>query len=598
MAFKFSERSDTKYSFHLLKSIASLLVMLGVLLLLCSSLQAQDSAEEFKLFIKAQQAKMDEQSKVLEQQKILILEQSKLLKQQTETQNQLTKPEIPSTPKFSLEPEELQKLPSLEELTSTAKETTPNRRGPNWPVKDNGMMATWGKDGRLTFESEDKAFKARIGGLFQMDFGFYSIDPYAQKLLPASGLQQGSDFRRARLRSDGNFCTYMEWVFEMDFSRASDNRRDILTAPDPNVTFNNVFVGMHDIPFFGTIRVGHIKEELSFYSASSGRNIPFMERPGVWDAIEDPYLFSNGVTMSNTYLEDHVYSWLGLFQTNTRTGAFAASDTAELAFDARLCVMPFYDEASNHWLNLGSTGSVRAVARDLAGDNKGLPVTATNVNPLVRAGSSFQVPNIINTGPFFTRDGTELYTLCFNYANGPFSLGAQYDGQFFDNAYVRNPNPANDAKPKPDPKLPPIEKPIGNLYFDGYSIEMLCFLTNGDHRGINKMDPMYSQVIPVKNFSFGHGKGEQGSGAWEIGTKFDFVKAQFNVPDEQARGGYLSSITLGLNWYLNPNAMIMTNYVYTTGFLGQDNTKATSPGTIVPDNAAFHSFGSRFQFTF
>ena len=78
--------------------------------------------------------------------------------------------------------------------------------------------------------------------------------------------------------------------------------------------FNNVFVGMHDIPFFGTIRVGHIKEELSFYSASSGRNIPFMERPSVWDAIEDPYLFSNGITISNTYLEDHVYSWVGLFQ--------------------------------------------------------------------------------------------------------------------------------------------------------------------------------------------------------------------------------------------------------------------------------------------
>ncbi|MBJ7306105.1 MAG: hypothetical protein JHD26_16775, partial [Gemmataceae bacterium] len=396
-----------------------------------------------------------------------------------------------------------------------------------------------------------------------------------------AGLQQGSDFRRARLRSDGNFCTYMEWVFEMDFSRASDDRRDILTAPDPNVTFNNVFVGMHDIPFFGTIRVGHIKEELSFYSASSGRNIPFMERPGVWDAIEDPYLFSNGITISNTYLEDHVYSWVGLFQTNTRTGAFAASDTAELAFDARLCVMPFYDEESNHWLNLGSTGSIRANPRDLLGDNKGLPVAASNVAPLVRAGSSFQVPNLINTRAFFTRDGTELYTLCLNYANGPFSLGAQYDGQFFDNAYVG-------GLPNSNGPLPANVKPVGNLYFDGYSIEMLCFLTKGDYRGINKMDPMYSQVIPVKNFSFGHGKGEQGSGAWEIGTKFDFVKSQFNVPDEKPRGGYLSSITLGLNWYLNPSALIMTNYVYTTGFFGANG----------PDNAAFHSFGSRFQFTF
>ena len=425
-----------------------------------------------------------------------------------------------------------------------------------------------------------------------MDFGFYSVDPYAQNLLPDAGLQQGSEFRRARLRSDGNFCTYMEWVFEMDFSRASDNRRDILTAPDPNVIFNNVFVGMHDIPFFGTIRVGHIKEELSFYSASSGRNIPFMERPSVWDAIEDPYLFSNGITISNTYLEDHVYSWVGLFQTNTRTGAFAASDTAELAFDARLCVMPFYDEASNHWLNLGSAGSVRANPRDLLGDNKGLPVASSTVAPLVRAGNSFQVPNLINTRAIFSRDGTELYTLCLNYANGPFSLGGQYNGQFLNNSYV-------DGLPNSNGTLPANVKPVGDLYFDGYSIEMLCFLTKGDHRGINKMDPMYSQVSPVKNFSFGHGKGEEGSGAWEIGTKFDFIKSQFDVPDANPRGVYLSSITLGLNWYLNPNAFIMTNYVYTTGFFGQDNTKATPPGTSTgPDNAAFHSFGSRFQFTF
>ncbi len=101
---------------------------------------------------------------------------------------------------------------------------------------------------------------------------------------------------------------------------------------------------------------------------------------------------------------------------------------------------------------------------------------------------------------------------------------------------------------------------------------MLCFLTNGDNPGINKMNPMYSQVILVKNFSFGHEKGKQASRAWEIGTKFDFVKAQFNVPDEKPRGGYQSSITLGLNWYLNPNAMIMSNYVYTTGFIGANGT--------------------------
>jgi len=64
--------------------------MLGVLILVSSSLHAQDPAEELKLFIKAQQAKMDEQSKVLEQ--------SKLLKEQGEQQKSPTGPEIPTTP--------------------------------------------------------------------------------------------------------------------------------------------------------------------------------------------------------------------------------------------------------------------------------------------------------------------------------------------------------------------------------------------------------------------------------------------------------------------------------------------------------------------
>ena len=94
----FSERSGTKYTFHLVKSVALLFVMLGVLILVSSSLHAQDPAEELKLFIKAQQAKMDEQSKVLEQQKLLILEQSKLLKEQGEQQKSPTGPEIPTTP--------------------------------------------------------------------------------------------------------------------------------------------------------------------------------------------------------------------------------------------------------------------------------------------------------------------------------------------------------------------------------------------------------------------------------------------------------------------------------------------------------------------
>ena len=122
-----------------------------------------------------------------------------------------------------------------------------------------------------------------------------------------------------------------------------------------------------------------------------------MERPLVWDALEDPYLFSNGITLSRNYMDDMLYSWVGFFQTNTRTGAFNVSNTATLAFDARLCVMPIYDEDNNHWLNLGAAGSIRANPNEVGTT---LPAVQTNVQPGVRAGSSFQVPNIIRTPTF------------------------------------------------------------------------------------------------------------------------------------------------------------------------------------------------------
>lgn len=566
------------------KTIPAWIVLAMVLLTLIPlETQAQESIPEVQNFIKAQQARMDELAKVIEEQKRLIQDQSTVLEEQARQLQRLPDSrniESPANPKPTGLSGEI-RFPMPTEGTPTLEgELNPELVTVKRQVKDNGMMAIWGKDGRLTFESQDKSFKARLGGLFQFDIGFYSVDPYVQRLLESPGLEQGSDFRRARLRSDGICYDYMEWVFEMDFSRASDLRKDVLTAPVPNVYMNNVYVGLRDMPLLGTIRVGHIKEELSFYCTSSGRNIPFMERPNIWDALEDPYIFDNGITISRTYLDDSLYSWIGLFETNTRTGAFGVNGTAALAFDMRLCMMPIYEEEGQHWMNIGATGSIRANPNELDGPNKGLAVGQITVAPLVRAGSSFQVPNLINTGAFYPREGTQLYTLCFNYANGPLSIGAQYDGQFFSNSYLN-------GLPNSDGTLPSGVKPLGNLYFDGFSTEILCFLTHGDHRGVNKMDPSFLQIIPNENFSFG--KRGKGIGAWEIGAKYDLVRSQFDVPGESSpRGGYLSSATLGLNWFLNPNAMVMTNYVYTTGLFGPKG----------PENGAFHSFGTRFQFTF
>ncbi|MFM7096235.1 MAG: OprO/OprP family phosphate-selective porin [Gemmataceae bacterium] len=545
----------------------------------CSLVYAQDSTQDIKTkeFIQAQQAKMDQLSKLLEEQKVLIQEQSKLLEGNKGISKASEVPlSLPYGVDFSLK--NTSKI-NLDTDSQSQKALAP--RGLRNTSLEDGMLDYWGKDGFFNLRSEDDTFVTRFGGLFQFDIGFYSVDPYVQNLLGPPTLQQGSDFRRARIHADGIAHNIVEWMFEMDFSKAADLNKNRLTSTEPDVSFQNMYVGLRGLPWIGTVRIGHIKEELSFYSASSGKNLPFMERPNSWDAFENPYLYDNGITISRTYLDDRLYSWMGLFQTNTRTDALGVNGTGELAFDVRLCAFPIYDEPSNHWLNVGATGSVRGNPNEL---DTSLPVGQATVQPQVRAGSSNQVPNLINTGAIYTTAGTQLYTLCLNYANGPFSLGAQYDAQMFNNSYMGGlpGSPAN-------PNAPRNVKPLGNLYFDGFSVEALCFLTHGDHRGVNKMAPSFLQVIPVENLSFGSGGGLRGKGAWEVGLKYDFVRSQFQVPDSPNQvGGYLGSTTLGINWYLNPSALIMANYVYTTGFFGQNG----------PDNAAFHSFGSRFQFTF
>lgn len=53
-----------------------------------------------------------------------------------------------------------------------------------------------------------------------------------------------------------------------------------------------------------------------------------------------------------------------------------------------------------------------------------------------------------------------------------------------------------------------------------------------------------------------------GWGAWEIASRFSAI----NLNDAEAlnptRGGKEHNLTVGVNWYLNPNTRVTWNYVY------------------------------------
>jgi phosphate-selective porin OprO/OprP len=61
-------------------------------------------------------------------------------------------------------------------------------------------------------------------------------------------------------------------------------------------------------------------------------------------------------------------------------------------------------------------------------------------------------------------------------------------------------------------------------------------------------------VKPKNNYSAASG----GTGAWEAKARYSGL----DLDDSNITGGELDNITVGLNWYLNPNTRVMWDYVH------------------------------------
>lgn len=88
--------------------------------------------------------------------------------------------------------------------------------------------------------------------------------------------------------------------------------------------------------------------------------------------------------------------------------------------------------------------------------------------------------------------------------------------------------------------------------FDGFYVFGSWFLT-GEHRPYDPSEGIIGRVKPLKNFSLGGGPG-----ALELALRY----SRLNLDDESIAGGRMADYSAGLNWYLNPNARAMLNYIF------------------------------------
>lgn len=433
------------------------------------------------------------------------------------------------------------------------------------PEEDDDSHFTFSWENGLVGRTGDGQFQFHVGGRVQLDTAWYSAPEELRSVV--NGPDDGSALRRAVIRLDGTFWEQTEFMFEVDFS-GGDNFRRFDDDPVPRAFLRDGWIALTEIPWVGTIRAGHQKEYLTFANATSSRFLTFIERPYIFDAFENDIQWGNGLALTRTYFDERASSWLGFFQTGTRTGGFGVGD-GDYAFTGRVTFMPWDEPEKKQWVNLSLSGSVRAVD-----DN----VERVGVRPLIRSGTSFQVPALLDTGTFFANDTIQLGGAGLHGAFGRWTFGGEYLVQNVSNAFLG-------GLPLPSGVIPPGVTPAGDVFFDGYYLEFLYFLTPNDHRDLERDNPGFARIIPARNFRLGKGENgapERGWGAWEVGARFN----QVNLNDRVIRAGQLRSVTLGLNWLMTPNSRVMFNYIHTWGDF-QGSTRSQ-----------LDEFGMRMQFDY
>jgi phosphate-selective porin OprO/OprP len=372
--------------------------------------------------------------------------------------------------------------------------------------------AYWDKG--LRFESENGNFKLKIGGRIMNDWAWMTE---SKKLKEESGigdLVDGTEFRRARLYVSGTIYENVGFKAQYDYE-------------DGAADFKDVYIELKKIPYLGNFRVGHFKEPYSLEQLTSSKYISFMER----NLTDDPFAPErNTGFMFHNHMLDKRATWAaGVFR---NTDAFGDSDIADssnkgqYSFTGRLTGLPWYAEKGRKLLHVGLGYSWQN-----AESNSVTFKTKPDIN---------LAPDFVDTGDSLT-DITESYDLLgpeLAIVYGPFSLQAEYS--FVDVDLKRS------VDSDPD--------------FSGFYVYGSYFIT-GENRGYKTANGTFSRVKPKSNFKWG-----ESLGAIELLARY----SELDLSDEAVNAGRLDTMTLGVNWYLNPNTRVMLNYVKADPTLDSD----------------------------
>ena len=415
--------------------------------------------------------------------------------------------------------------------------------------KDTKLASSWNNG--LQHQSADRAFRVHVGGRLHSDYLFWSAGDAIQYAPGGVGpLSDAASFRRARIRVNGTLYRNVTWLMEYGFETG---------VP----AFFDVYGELTDLPYVGSVRVGHFREPFSMDALTSGNFLTLMERSLIHDAFV-PFR-NTGIQAARTLADDSVTVAIGGFRANSNQVG-ADSQDGNSAITGRVTWNPWYAEEGAYALHFGLAGSSRSPSRlDVAG--RPLPSGPRRLRFASRPELRVDSPNFVDTG-FFEASHLNLAGAEFALGAGPFLLQAEYNWGFVDNATVGGVT-------------------ADNALFQGFYAQGSWFLT-GESRPYLRQQGVFGQTRPHENFFCVKSEHSEhpafhGRGAWQLAIRYSYL----DLNSEPVRGGRLSDLTCGLNWWLNPNCRWMWNFV----LADRDAANPASSGYA-------GGFASRFQVDF
>jgi len=421
----------------------------------------------------------------------------------------------------------------------------PHFDSPGYVVgSDKKMSASWNHG--LELESANKDFKVHIGGRTQFDTSFFSNDNHLEQPVARGGigeLQDSMQFRRARLRVDGTMYETVEFAAEYEF--LNQNFVDFTQTPAVGTTVpapTDLWVNFTHLPVLGSVKVGNQKPPIGFEHLESSRFLNFIERSFNQDLFYGPFNngFSPGISATNT-LFDKTATWTaGAYASNANgnTNIFGYGLGNDYMYVFRGTMIPFIEQDGRYLVHLGASYEIRA-----ADDGRVRVRTRGNL----RNGPPGPFNAVYADTTSLLAEDQHLLNLECVYQNGPLLIQSEYCiSTIFDATNVQGIAPAGNRN---------------DVVVHGGYIEVLYFLT-GEHRAYSRERGTFDRVVPHGN-AFRvldrNGRLCEGSGAWQVGIRYDHA----DLNDTGVNGGILDAVTLGLNWFLNPNMKIQTNLDWT-----------------------------------